>query len=420
VAAAGATPLLNAGINPAGAATGNGALDLVKKQLGILSANAGKGTTLRAGYIGPLSGPGQPYSVDQMAGLKTAAKVIKLLGGPTIDITFLDNQSGSAQAGITAVRQLRSSGIDLLFSSYIGDFGALFEPVKNAKMFALDAGGTYPIAWSQPYFWNTALDWSQAYPGEFYFLRKKYPNAKTVAIVTGDLGPILNAATVKFATAAASAKGFDLSNWTLIPQGSTDFSTGMTAIQQTKPDLVWVPAGANTVGTFMTQYAQAGLSYPVTCGALNPVDVQTGGSAMNGMTSTSAYFFPKHPANPLGELLSQHYVGQETTLRPNWNAAFFFQAAINMWELSTLCRKAHEKVTGPNMNAQMEKSPFLHTPFGGSPTKVQTVRYNKSTHIITSGTVNNCVIQNGHFYLAATNNLTGTDYVPEKTLLRVT
>jgi hypothetical protein len=385
------------------------ALAAVIQQLGIDPANAGKGATLKVGYIGPLSGPGQPYSLDQIAGLKSAVKVIPLLGGPTLDITYLDNKSGDAQAGISGVRQLTAQGVDLLFSSYVGDFGALYSPVASAKMFAIDAGGTSPIAWSHPYFWNAAVDWTQALPGQYVFLRKLYPNAKTVVLVSTDAGPALNTITTNAYKAAASAQGFNITQVIFAPQGNSDYSTALSKVQGANPDLVCLSL-TNTVGNFMTQYLQAGLKAPVDGGVLNPVDLQVGGSAMDGVTTTSTYFFPKFPANPLSELLVANYADKVTDLTPNWNAGFFFQAAINMWELSTMCTKAGQAINGVNMNNQMLATPALHSPFGGSNSEVAAITYDASKHISATGTVNNCTIKGGKFYMNATNNLTGTAY----------
>jgi ABC-type branched-subunit amino acid transport system substrate-binding protein len=374
---------------------------------------------MKVGYIGPLSGPGQPYSIDQVAGLKSAVKVISKLDGPNLDITYLDNKSGDAQAGISAVRQLTAQGVDLLFSSYIGDFGALFTPVAHAKTFTIDAGGTSRIAWGHPYFWNAAQDWTQALPGQFVALRKKYPGIKSFVFVTTDMGPDLNKSTQDQYRAAGSAQGFDMKSTLLIPQGNTNFASALNQLQSLNPELVCLSL-TNTVGNFMTQYLQAGQSAPVDGGVLNPVDLQVGGSAMNGVTSTSAYFFPNRPTNPLAELLVNEYVGKASTFTPNWNAGFFFQAAINMWEASMRCREAGQSITGENMNTQMSQSPLMHSPFGGTSSKVAEINYDPKTHIPGTGTVLSCVIQGGNFYLTSSNNLTGTQYEPFKPTIRAT
>jgi len=397
-------------------------LDLIRTQLGVTDANSGKGTTIKAAYIGPLSGPGQPYSVDQIAGIKAAISAIEKLGGPKFDVTYLDHKSGDPQAGLSAFQEMLSKDIDILFDTYAGNLGTLIDPIAENKIFTMDAGGSAIISLNHPFFWNAAPVWSDFFPGTFVHLKKKHPDAKTFCIVSADQGGQVNDAVEGAARKFAPQFGFEMKDWILasgLAEGNPDFGTVLSKVRAAKTDVVLLEAMGNLVGNFMTQYLQAGLSAPVDVGVFNPIDLEVGGSAMNGVTSTATYMFPKFPDNPLGKMLVDEYEGDVTNFQPNWNSGFFFQAAINIWEASMLCNAAGLPVTAENLNDQMLKGPTVHSPFGGSSTAIAQIKYDTTQHIATGLTVHNVTIDGGHVILESTNNLKGDAFAEVSPALQV-
>ncbi len=388
-------------------------IDLIRKQLGVTDANSGAGTTIKAAYIGPLSGPGQPYSVDQIAGIKAAAASIKKLGGPTLDVKYLDHKSGDPQAGLSAFREMLSDGIDILFDTYAGNLGTLIDPIAENKVFTMDAGGSAIISLNHPYFWNAAPLWSDFFPATFVHLKKLHPDAKTFCIVSADQGGEVNDAVQGAARDFAPKFGFEMKDWILasgLAEGNPDFGTVLSKVRAAKTDVVLLEAMGNLAGNFMTQYLQAGLTAPVDVGVFNPIDLQVGGSAMNGVTSSATYMFPQFPDNPLGKMLVQEYQGKVTNFQPNWNSGFFFQAAINIWEASMLCTTAGVPVNADNLNDQMLKGPTLHSPFGGSTDTVAEITYDTTQHIPSGLAVHDVSIKDGRVMLESTNDLAGDGY----------
>ena len=118
-------------------------------------------------------------------GLDLAAKHIEELGGPTFKYTYLDHKSGDAAAGVQAMAEIVSQGIQAKFASYTDDIGAMLSSTAENKVFTLDGGGgTSIFGQGQPYFWGTrAITPNDPMPGLFKWTKETYPDAKTVGIV---------------------------------------------------------------------------------------------------------------------------------------------------------------------------------------------------------------------------------------------
>ena len=134
---------------------GAGSTDLTTL-LGIDAASAGKGKTIELGAVLALTGTGSFYGKTMSRGLDLAAKHILELGGPTFKYTYLDHKSGDPAAGVQAMAELVSKGIQAKFASYGDDITAMLSSTIENKVFTFDGGGGTGItAQNKPYFWGT-------------------------------------------------------------------------------------------------------------------------------------------------------------------------------------------------------------------------------------------------------------------------
>jgi len=155
---------------------GGGSTDLATL-LEIDPASAGKGKTIDLGAVLALTGTGSFYGKTMSRGLDLAAKHIQELGGPTFKYTYLDHKSGDPAAGVQAMAELVSKGVQAKFASYGDDITAMLSSTIENKVFTFDGGGGTGItAQGKPFFWGTrAITPNDPMPGLFKWTKAGGP-----------------------------------------------------------------------------------------------------------------------------------------------------------------------------------------------------------------------------------------------------
>ena len=284
---------------------GAGSTD-VATLLQIDPASAGKGKTVDLGAVLALTGTGSFYGKTMSRGLDLAAKHIVELGGPTFKYTYLDHKSGDPAAGVQAMAELVSKGIQAKFASYGDDITAMLSSTSENKVFTFDGGGGTGItAQGKPYFWGTrAITPNDPMPGLFKWTKEAYPDAKTVGVVQWDLGADNNAGTKADVVAKLQAAGYQFNNlYELVPIGGQDFSQVLPKVKANEPDILLLVIYGQDPGSFTNQAATAGLKavrigFEFTPDGLN---ASKGTYDSEGWTFAYDYFDAKNPTNPLAK-----------------------------------------------------------------------------------------------------------------------
>jgi branched-chain amino acid transport system substrate-binding protein len=353
----------------------------VKAALKFDPAYLGTGHTYHLGGILPLSGDGSFYGTVMTRGIAVAVEQIKALGGPTFITDLQDNQSGNSVAGITALRKLAGSGIQMMYSSYQADNHALLPGIRADKIFSLEIGqqDLSSTVNGVPYYWSAVETLSGSVPLMFKYISVAKPSVKKLFVVATDYGTAIMTPFLAGMTSSAEVIGASVVGSAYVPPGTTDFSDIIGQLSSASFDGVinYIQPGA---GLFMRAFQEAGLSQPNFTVTVLPSDAVAGGSAMNGYTvaglqfdATSAYL------NPLATYFKNGYHAKYGTqpMYPEGYGAGAYDATFQFWQLIQAALKKKKPITGKTLN-ELASTVTIKSVFGGTTSKVGEWRWAKS------------------------------------------
>ncbi len=389
--AGGATTTAGTGTTSAGStattAGGGGGGDLVT-QLGVETASAGKGKTIQLGAVLALTGTGSFYGKTMSRGLDLAAKHIAELGGPTFKYTYIDHKSGDAAAGVQAMTEIVSKGIQAKFASYVDDLGAMLKATAENKVFTLDGGGgTSIFGQGQPYFWGTrAITPDDPMPGLFKWTKETYPDAKTVGLVGWDIGEPNNGIIKKDILAKIQAGGYQHNGlYELVPVGNQDFSQVLPKIKANEPDILLVSNYGQDPGSFANQAATAGLKAVRIGFEFTPdgVNASKGTYDSDGYTFAYDYFDANNPKSLLAKKFVEDFK-KDNGEDPDFYAANFYENSLVMWELMRRIWKTdpNAEITGEALEKALESNLTVVSVYGGDESKLGSYTLDATTHSV--------------------------------------
>jgi branched-chain amino acid transport system substrate-binding protein len=397
--------------------SGGGGGDLLT-QLGVEEASAGKGKTIDLGAVLALTGTGSFYGKTMSRGLDLAAKHIAELGGPTFKYTYLDHKSGDAAAGVQAMAEIVSKGIQAKFASYTDDIGSMLSSTEENKVFTLDGGGgTSIFGQGKPYFWGTrAITPNDPMPGLFKWTKTAYPDAKTVGIVQWDIGADNNKVTRDDVLAKISAAGYEFNNlYELVPIGGQDFSQVIPKIKANEPDILLVVIYGQDPGSFANQASTAGLKATRIGFEFTPdgINASKGTYDSDGLTFAYDYFDPKNPKSTLAKKFVTDF-NADNGEDPDFYAANFYENAFVMWELMRRVWKSdpNAEITGEALEKALESDLTVVSVYGGDDTKLGSYTLDAKTHSVIKREMGVFEYKAGKVTPKAFFGIAGEDYRP--------
>jgi branched-chain amino acid transport system substrate-binding protein len=411
---AGGAAATTTGATTSGGSGGGG--DLVAL-LGIEEASAGKGQTVDLAAVLALTGTGSYYGKTMTRGLDLGAKHIAELGGPTFNYTYLDHKSGDPAAGVQAMAEIVSKGIQMKFASYGDDIGAMLSSTMENKVFTLDGGGgTGIFAQGKPYFWGTrAITPNDTLPGVFTWFKKNYPDKKNVGLMGWDAGAEINEITKKDILQKIADAGLTFNDlYELVPIGGQDFSQVIPKIKANEPDLLLIGIYGQDPGSFANQAETANLTavrmgFEFTPDGLN---ASKGTYDSAGYTFSYDYFDPKSQnKSPLAEKFVTDF-NAEYGEDPDFYAANFYENAFVMWECMRRIWKTDPsaKLTGDAMDKALQTDLTVVSVYGGDESTLGSYTLDPKTHSVIKREMGVFEYKDGTITPKAFFNIGGADY----------
>lgn len=354
----------------------------IQKLLEIDPANSLSGEKFRIGALLPLSGAGTYYGDVQSKGLNLAAKNIKALGGPDIEIVAKDHKSGDPQAGVSAFRELRADKVEFIASTYIADFYALLPAFRSSDVFVLEGGqqGITDQVQAVPHYWSGDVSVDGYYLLLFKYIRETKPDAKKVASISVDVGEAVRKAARITLPEAAAKFGFEIVMEEYVPYGTTEFSQLLSKAQSKNPDILlngMSPGG----GLLAKQAKQLGLTVPQYGGNLAVDDVGVGGAALDGFTFASYWLNSQSPASPFGQYFVSEWDKSYGTqpLKPDAYGSITYDITFQFWQLWMAAKKAGLPINQASLN-KIAGQTAVKSVFGGTKDAAGVLRWDPATH----------------------------------------
>lgn len=429
-AAAAAAPLIaacgNAGsgagaggkVNPTAGGGGAVSTEMLQQLKGLLGPfdekTMGKGLTISMGAVLALSGPGSFYGAVMSKGINLAVKQIKAMGGPTFNIQYKDHKSGDPQAGIAAIRELGSAGTPACLSSYAADLFAMLPGINQYKVMTLDGGGgTSDAGESKPYFWGMrAITPDDTFGGVIKYIKAKMSDVRRIASVGWDLGPASQLVINKL-RAQLQAAGLQLVDSELTTVGATDYSTALSRVRASNPDLILLSIYGLDPGYFMKQYVTSGIGKPVIGSEFTPDAARASDGAYNQYLFAYDYFNSAQPTNDWAKIFVDSFRQQYGTVQyePDFYAANYYEDTFAMWDLIRRVLKQGGNVhSGTDLQHALEANPEFKSVYGGSGSTLGTLALDRQSHSVSRRPMGIFAFKDGTITSRAFFNLGGADF----------
>src|SRR4051794_23450526 len=146
---------------------------------------SGEGITLQGGMNLAMTGQGAFFGDVMSKGALLAAEQVGAAGGPAVNITINDHQSGEVPPSVNGVRKLISQDkIAFLQTSYGAPSEALIPILQQNKILTFNGGGASPKQLFADYLWMTRMVFAyDPTPGALNWLAATYPDAKRLATI---------------------------------------------------------------------------------------------------------------------------------------------------------------------------------------------------------------------------------------------
>jgi ABC-type branched-subunit amino acid transport system substrate-binding protein len=167
------------------------------------------------------------------------------------------------------------------------------------------------------------------------------------------------------------------------PIGATDFSSVISKLKATDPDIVQLSIWGPDPGYFAKQAAAAGLRAQVIGCEYTPTAVKVAGSAYdNYWFGMDAFDFDK-PPNPLSKFFMKAYTkkfGEPPSLFYSPN---YFETTLAFWDLARRVAKSGGDINkGADLQKELEANPTFASVYGGSSSSVGSLVIDLKTHSV--------------------------------------
>jgi branched-chain amino acid transport system substrate-binding protein len=385
----------------------------VQEILGTPTGDAAlEGQTIKLGAVLPLSGSGSYYGKVDTNGIKLAAAHVKAAGGPTFDVSYLDNKSGDPQAGIAATREMGIDKTPISLASFSADLGAQLPGLAQYKIFTLDGGGGAPAGLQgKPYFYGArAVLPTDDFGGTYEYLKRHQPDAKTASFVTWDIGEAGNKGYQQAFDATSKQYGITPLGMTTTKIGATDFSSTIAKLKSQNPDIILLGIYGLDPANFMKQYVTSGMKAQVVGFEITPDAVKLAGDAYKDFLAAGDSFTSQAADNEWGNFFAKEYKAAYG-IEPDFYAANYYEDVFALWTLAQRVKAAGGDVNdGEQYVKALEADPKFQSLYGKGDGKTGSMTFDTKTHTLSERALTMYSFADGTPKPIATFNIGGADY----------
>lgn len=211
----------------------------------LMATKNAHGEELKIGAYLALSGAGAPWGIASQRGIEMARDDLNAKGGITVGKTrytiktIAYDHKYTSEGGLDAVNRLifedKVKFIGMTFGTGPNLAGlSVSEP--NKVLHITIASGAGLLGPDKPFSFRTLMGAPEYMPGLFRWLRKKYPEAKTVALLERD--DAWGRDVSKFGRKTIEAQGMKVVYDDFFKIGTSDFSPWLTKVIASKADIL--------------------------------------------------------------------------------------------------------------------------------------------------------------------------------------
>ncbi len=344
---------------------------------------AGEGITIQGGMNLAMTGQGAFFGDVMSKGALLAAEQVGAAGGPTINITINDHQSGEVPPSVNGVRKLISQDkISFLQTSYGAPSEALIPVLQQNKILTFNGGGASPKQLFADYLWMTRMVFAyDPTPGALNWLAENYPEAKRLATI----GTLENGVEALEQLAPQYWPEFSDGGEIVLKEihdvGLTDFSQVIARVKSSTPDAIFTVSFGNDLGYMVKQFREAAVEVPIV-GIEFTQDAQTiAGELYDTYVFATDYYDTKNP-NPWNvEFVKAHQekYGED----PEYYGANYYEQVFVIWDLMRrVLAEGGDPLSGEALQQALIQNPVFKSVYGGDAENVGEMSFDPEAHTI--------------------------------------
>ena len=233
--------------------------------LSLIGCNS-KGSTIKIGSVGPLSGQYAVYGGDCKNGIELAVNEINAAGGingKQIELIAEDDE-GAAEKSVSAYKKLvTKDGVKLIIGSLTSGCAIAISPLAQAqKIVQIAPAATAPaLTDAGNYIFRACYDdpFQGTVGGKF---ASETLGAKKAAILY-DISNDYSVGLTENFKASFEANGGEIISLETYSTGDKDFNAQLTKIKNANPDVVYLPDYYSTVALIVKQLRAQGINTPI-------------------------------------------------------------------------------------------------------------------------------------------------------------
>jgi ABC-type branched-subunit amino acid transport system substrate-binding protein len=343
----------------------------------------GEGVTIQGGMNLAMTGQGAFFGDVMSKGALLAAEQVAAAGGPTINITINDHQSGEVPPSVNGVRKLISQDkISFLQTSYGAPSEALIPVLQQNKILTFNGGGASPKQLFADYLWMTRMVFAyDPTPGALTWLAENHPEAKRLATI----GTLENGVEALEQLAPQVwpevSDGGEIVLKEIHDVGLTDFSQVIARVKSSTPDAIFTVSFGNDLGYMVKQFREAAVEVPIV-GIEFTQDAQTiAGDLYDTYVFATDYYDTKNP-NPWNqEFVKAHQekYGED----PEYYGSNYYEQVFVVWDLMRrVLAEGGDPLSGEALQQALIQNPVFKSVYGGDAENVGEMSFDTEAHTI--------------------------------------
>lgn len=257
----------------------------------LLSAPAAAQDTIAIGVYLPMTGSVAAYGDMEWSGIQTANSMEPEALGKKIRLVLVDTKSDRIESANAVTLLIEKEKVSAIIGEAISGDTMSGNPIsEKAGIPSVSPTATNPLVTQGKKFAFRAC-FIDPFQGEVAakFARNNL-KAQTAAVII-DNAQDYSVGLGNYFTKAFTGLGGKIVSTTYIQTGDQDFSAQLSAIQATKPDLIYAPNYYTEDALMAEQAADLGIKVPILTGDGAQADqlIQIGGKAVDGMYFTGHF-----------------------------------------------------------------------------------------------------------------------------------
>ena len=323
--------------------------------------------TIQGGMNLAMTGQGAFFGDVMSKGALLAAEQVGAAGGPTINITINDHESGEVPPSVNGVRKLISQDkISFLQTSYGAPSEALIPILQQNKILTFNGGGASPKQLFQDYLWMTRMVFAyDPTPGALTWLAETHPDAKRLATI----GTLENGVEALEQLAPKVwpevSEGGEIVIKEIHDVGLTDFSQVIARVKSSNPDAIFTVSFGNGPRLHGQAVPRGGGRDPDCRHRVHPGRADDRRRDRSTPTS-SPPTTTTPPIRTPGTSSSSRRTRRSTARIPEYYGANYYEQVFVVWDLvRRVLAEGGDPTSGEALQQALIQNPVFKSVYGG-------------------------------------------------------